>query len=111
MKLKDIIISNIVWIGVFVGLMFIFNPSKIERYAFGLMGMSTVMYIVATMLLILTFALMPYTRNLLEGSDKKYGIEERKTAIYFSGMLALAMAILMSNLIPNILIAAFGANG
>lgn len=110
MKAKELIIANIFYSVLFVAAIYIFNPSAVEGLAFNLIIMSWLFYMVATFMTILTFAIMPFTKFMMSGQDKEFGVGERKTAVYLFGMIAIAMAILLSNVIPNILIAAYSTS-
>ncbi len=110
MRLKEIIMANVFYMLLFIGAMLIFNPTPIESYAFSIILVSWVFFMVAVFMAILTFASMPFTRKLLEGEDEKFGVSERKTALYFFGMVAIATALLLSNVIPNVLIAAYSTS-
>lgn len=109
MKLSNLITANIVWVVLFLVSLLFFQPDGVEQASISAIMLSWVMYIAATMLSILTFALMPYTKALLEGRDQKYGVEERKTALLFMGMIALANAILFANIIGSLFIPNYAA--
>lgn len=109
MRLREVAISTLLYLIIFVAIGFIFNPTGSERVGLLAVGLSWVFYMLTTMLSILTFSLMPFTRKLLEGEDEKFGVSERWKALIFFGMIALANAILFSNVYASLFIPNYAA--
>lgn len=109
MRLKEIAISTLFYMILFVIAGFVFNPTGAERVGLFATGLSWAFYMFTTMLSILVFSLMPFTRKLLEGADEEYGVAERRYALIFFGMIALANAILLSNIISSLFIPNYAA--
>ena len=110
MRLREIIIANVFYNILFIVGIYIFNPSPVENFAFGLILLAWLFYMSALFMTILTFASMPFTRKLLEGEDEKYGVVERKTALYFFGMISIAIALFLGQLIPTLIMAAYSTS-